>query len=69
MRRSRQSVWISQTGLPDSWSCVRTERIRQIAPWCSGSQDPENAIENTTAFTRGTPRALLGSIGLIAVYS
>jgi hypothetical protein len=29
-------------------SGVGTERIRQIAPGCSRSQDPENAVENTT---------------------
>lgn len=25
----------------------RTEVIRQVAPWCSGSQDPEDAIKDT----------------------
>lgn len=29
-------------------SGVRTERRRQIAPRCSGTQDPEDAIEDTT---------------------
>src|SRR5262245_47432714 len=28
-------------------SGVRTEVIRQVAPWCSRTQDPEDAIENT----------------------
>jgi hypothetical protein len=27
---------------------VRTKRLGQITPWCSGSQDPEDAIEDTT---------------------
>src|SRR6516162_11288662 len=26
---------------------VRTEVIGQVAPWCSGSQHPEDAIEDT----------------------
>ena len=28
-------------------SGIRTEVIRQVAPWCSGSQHPEDAIEDT----------------------
>src|SRR5262245_51835492 len=43
---------------------VRTEVIRQIAPWSPGSQHPEDAIEDAAVITRGTPRGLLGSIGL-----
>ncbi len=50
-------------------SVVESECSQHIAPWCSGSKDPENAIKNTTSFTRGTPRGLLGSIGLIAAHS
>src|SRR5262249_48193558 len=29
-------------------SGVGTEVVCQITPWCTGSQDPENAVENTT---------------------
>jgi hypothetical protein len=50
-------------------SSVGPERIRQIAPGCSRSQDPENAVENTTVVDRATPRGLLCSIGLIAAHS
>ena len=40
-------------------SCVGTERIRQVASWCSGSQDPENAIENTTVVDPRSPTRLI----------
>jgi hypothetical protein len=32
-------------------------------------QNSEKAVEDTTVITRGTPRGLLGSIGLIAIHS
>jgi hypothetical protein len=48
---------------------VRTEAVGQIAPWCSGPQDPEDAIEERRSLTRGTPRGLFGSIGLMAAHS
>jgi hypothetical protein len=41
-------------------SGIGTERIRQIAPWCSGSQDPENAIENTTVIHPRNSTRLVG---------
>ena len=38
-------------------SGVRTKRLGQITPRCSGSQDPENAIENTAVvYPRNTTR-------------
>src|SRR3954447_4017922 len=48
---------------------VRTKMIRQIAPRCPGSQDPEDAVEDTSIVYRGTPRGLFGSIGLMANHS
>jgi hypothetical protein len=41
-------------------SGVGTERIRQIAPWCSGSKDPENAVENTTVVHPRNSTRLVG---------
>ena len=40
--------------------------IRQITPRCPGSQDPEDAVEDTSVVYRATPRGLFGSIGLMA---
>jgi hypothetical protein len=48
---------------------VRTEAFRQVAPRCPGSQDPEDAIEDTTVIHSCTPRDLFGSIGLMANHS
>ena len=31
--------------------------IRQIAPWCAGSQHPADAVEDTSIVPRRTPRA------------
>jgi hypothetical protein len=48
---------------------VRTEVIGQVAPWHSGSQHPEMPYRTRRSFTRGMPRGLFGSIGLMAVHS
>src|SRR5262245_46220481 len=45
-------------------SGVVTEVVRQVAPWRPRSQDPEDAIEDTTVIHPCTPRGLFGSIGL-----
>ena len=46
------------------------EAAGQIAPWRVRSQDPEDAVEDTTVVhPRGTSRGLFGSIGLMAVHS
>src|SRR5262245_10801921 len=50
-------------------SGVWAELARQVAPWRPRSQHPKSAIEDTRSFTRGTPRGLFGSIGLMAVHS
>jgi hypothetical protein len=47
-------------------SLILQARVRCAGP---GSHDPEDAIEDTASFTLLTPRDLLGSIGLMAVYS
>src|SRR6516225_5972868 len=40
---------------------VRAKMIRQIAPRCPGSQDPEDAVEDTSVvYPRNTTRHLLG---------
>jgi hypothetical protein len=41
-------------------SGVGTECSRHIAPWCSGSQDPENAIETTTVVHPRNSTRLVG---------
>jgi hypothetical protein len=46
-----------------------TVTIRQIAPWCAGSQHPADAVEDTSIVPRRTPRALFGNIGLMAAHS
>jgi hypothetical protein len=48
---------------------VGTERIRQIAPGRSRSQDPENAVENTAVVHPRMPRGLLGRMGLMTAHS
>lgn len=48
---------------------VRAKVIRQIAPRCPRSQDPENAMRTRGSFTQGTPRGLFGSMGLMAIHS
>jgi hypothetical protein len=48
---------------------VWAKRRRQIPPRRPGPQDPKDALRIRRSFTRGTPRGLLGSIGLIVVHS
>jgi len=50
-------------------SGVGTEHIRQIAPRCSRAQDQKMPLRTRRSFTLGTPRGLLGSIGLMADHS
>ena len=38
---------------------VRTKRLGQITPGCSGAQDPENAIEDTSVVHRGSATRLV----------
>ena len=59
---------ISPSALSGVASRVRAERIRQIAPERSRSQDPENAIENTTVFkeTRSFAETVFGSTGWLS---
>jgi hypothetical protein len=47
-------------------SGIRAELLRQIAPRCARSQDQKMPFRTRRSFTRGTPRGLFGSIGLIA---
>ncbi len=51
---SRKCVYDAapETSLPPAYEAVvacgvRTKRLGQITPGCSGAQDPENAIEDT----------------------
>jgi hypothetical protein len=49
---------------------VRAEVVRQVAPWRPRSQETQKMpLRTRGSFTRGTPRGLLGSIGLMAVHS
>ena len=48
---------------------VRTKRLGQITPGCSGSQDLEYSIEDAAVVNLVTPRGLFGSMGLMAVHS
>jgi hypothetical protein len=50
-------------------SGVRTEVVRQVAPWRPRSQDPEDAIEDTTVIHPWHAARLFGSIGLMAAHS
>jgi hypothetical protein len=43
--------------------------IRQIAPWCAGSQHQQMPLRTRRSSTRGTPRALFGNIGLMVAHS
>ena len=38
-------------------SGIGTERLRQVAPWRTGTQNPKDAIEDTPVIYRGTPAA------------
>ena len=38
---------------------IRPVALRQIAPWCSGSQNPENAVEDAPVVSSSGPRTSL----------
>ncbi len=48
---------------------IGAEAAGQIAPRCAGSQDQKMPFRTRRSFTRGTPRGVFGSIGLMAAYS
>ena len=48
---------------------VRTKHLGKITPGRAGAQDPEDALRTRRSFTRGTPRGLLRSMGLMAAHS
>ena len=50
-------------------SGVRTEVIGQVAPRCPDRKTQKMPLRTRRSFTRGTPRGLFGSIGLMAVHS
>jgi hypothetical protein len=47
---------------------VRTEVIGQVAPWPDRNTQ-KVSLRTRRSFTRGTPRGLFGSIGLMSVHS
>jgi hypothetical protein len=48
---------------------VRAKMIRQMAPRCPGSHDPEDAVKDTSVVYSRNARGLFGSIGLMASHS
>jgi hypothetical protein len=50
-------------------SGVRTKRFRQITPGAPDCKTQKMPLRTRRSFTRGTPRGLFGSIGLMAVHS
>src|SRR5262249_8879654 len=48
---------------------VRTEVVRQVTPWRPDRKTQNMPLRTRRSFTRGTPRGLLGSIGLMAIHS
>jgi hypothetical protein len=46
---------------------VRTKMIRQIAPRCPDRRTQKMPLRTRRSFTRGTPRGLFGSIGLMVI--
>lgn len=47
----------------------RTKRVGQITPRCSERKTQKMPLRTRRSFTRGTPRGLLGSMGLMAIHS
>src|SRR3974390_2409567 len=50
-------------------SGIRTERLRQVAPWAPDRKTQKMALRTRRSFTRGTPRGLFGRNDLMADHS